>query len=444
MYPCHCQFRKCNGALLKRSTVNYHKNRDLRQLSIPLATNTQQPPSSHTPINNLIPPNSSLPSCNPPVNQQDTHTTTSVHPQDVNHDLGVAPSFVDAEERGRIIMEHAAQDFIRTATITSFPYDDTWEEPDDEDNLGGEPSTLSGHPPLPLATSLSNGSEPVPPTLSPGPTFSDPGNPLEPSEDFPDPFHTAHEERATPLLTLDSTPTPLYLLYILVSWLHTQFHLPFLACNAVLTVVFFILQTAGVLLHPEMPLYYTLGTVLSHTGVEPTFTVLPVCPTCLEVYPITTAQDLACTVCGSPLFRSRRRLDRTRTEDIATQPLLRYATKTLESQLRDILNVPGMEEVLEEWRSRPRSPGEMVDIFDGDVCKTIPGPDGRPFFENPRHKGELRIGLSLGLDWYACIKISCISTDRHPRFSYLRSQIAPSHSSCPISFNIINFPEYLK
>jgi hypothetical protein len=76
--------------------------------------------------------------------------------------------------------------------------------------------------------------------------------------------------------------------------------------------------------------------------------------------------------------------------------------KSIESQLRQLLAIPGIEEQLEQWRTIPRTPDNLTDVFDGDICKTIPGADGRPFFENPRPAGqppELRIGLTLGADW---------------------------------------------
>ncbi|KAL0957724.1 hypothetical protein HGRIS_001504 [Hohenbuehelia grisea] len=46
----------------------------------------------------------------------------------------------------------------------------------------------------------------------------------------------------------------------------------------------------------------------------------------------------------------------------------------------------------------------MTDNFDGEVCKSLPGADGCPFFENPRPPGaeELRIGLTLGVDCHSC------------------------------------------
>jgi hypothetical protein len=73
----------------------------------------------------------------------------------------------------------------------------------------------------------------------------------------------------------------------------------------------------------------------------------------------------------------------------------------IETQLRGILAIPGMEDELEQWRRLERRPGTYRDMFDGQVPRNIKGPDERPFFENPvpDNSTELRIGLVLGLDW---------------------------------------------
>jgi hypothetical protein len=78
-------------------------------------------------------------------------------------------------------------------------------------------------------------------------------------------------------------------------------------------------------------------------------------------------------------------------------------------QLEELLMQPGMEELLDEWRRLPNRHPELgiyQDIFDGRVARTILGPDGQPFFHNePKDRlcgpdNELRIGLTLGADWY--------------------------------------------
>ncbi len=120
---------------------------------------------------------------------------------------------------------------------------------------------------------------------------------------------------------------------------------------------------------------------------------------------------------------------------------------SLSEQLERLLQIEGMEELLDQWRKRRRTPGQLCDVFDGMVPQGLLGPDGRLFFENgpdlargPR--GELRVGLQWGVDWYVMAS-SCslgLNADLCARFSYVRSNIAPSHSSCPTSFAISNLP----
>jgi len=76
--------------------------------------------------------------------------------------------------------------------------------------------------------------------------------------------------------------------------------------------------------------------------------------------------------------------------------------KSLEEQISDLLAVPGVEDELDAWRRKDRVPGEYTDIFDGNVCKELPGYDGKPFFlpdQKEVEDGELRVGVSLGVDW---------------------------------------------
>lgn len=63
-----------------------------------------------------------------------------------------------------------------------------------------------------------------------------------------------------------------------------------------------------------------------------------------------------------------------------------------------------MEEALTCWRRRSRLAGWLSDFFDGAISHALLGPDGLPFFrrdipEDPA--GEIRIGLALGVDWFA-------------------------------------------
>ncbi|THU96176.1 hypothetical protein K435DRAFT_819510 [Dendrothele bispora CBS 962.96] len=170
-------------------------------------------------------------------------------------------------------------------------------------------------------------------------------------------------------------------LYTLVVWLHTHFHVPFLACNVVLFVVSNIVKAVDPsIIAPPVTFYSTLPTVLNHMGVEPDFQVLPVCPSCLKPYPASTT---SCSICDAPLFRFIQSLNRRNSAGANSNPFLQFPMKSIESQLREILLVPGMEDLLEQWRDVSRVDGEYQDIFDGAICKELKGVDGRLFFANP-------------------------------------------------------------
>ncbi|KIK81983.1 hypothetical protein PAXRUDRAFT_154813, partial [Paxillus rubicundulus Ve08.2h10] len=79
--------------------------------------------------------------------------------------------------------------------------------------------------------------------------------------------------------------------------------------------------------------------------------------------------------------------------------------------------------------------GEYIDIFNGTICcMRLKAPDGKLFFSNNVNEqhgpnGEVWLGVNLVLTEY--------------RFSYIWSNIAPSHFLCPTSFSLCNLlPEY--
>ncbi|KAI6034173.1 hypothetical protein BKA83DRAFT_55423, partial [Pisolithus microcarpus] len=216
-------------------------------------------------------------------------------------------------------------------------------------------------------------------------------------------------------------------IHAVVSWLHLQFHLPRVACNALLAIFSLLL----LFLNPatQVP-FVTIQSGNRFLGVDKPIYMLPVCPTCRDVYP-PAASPLShdtCPVCKVNLFLPGQ-TPRGNTRSLKT-PVVKYPYLPLSEQIASILKIPGIEATLDAWRHKHRTPGTFTDIFDGDICRTkLKGPDGKLFFSNDaneRHgpNGELRLGVNLGVDW----------------FSYIRSNIAPSHSSAPVSFSICNLP----
>lgn len=302
-----------------------------------------------------------------------------------------------AEERGRRYIESVLAGPDAPSADDDIGEDLDEELSDPEDDIG-----VDSPDDLPEAITQSR----QPSSSLPHPDV-DMGDPIPPPaatnnpENNPDPFYVL------PSLSSPSyrraADAPIFLLYLLVSWLHTHFHLPFTACNTILVVVLNILRAAGYALTTTPSPYVTLPSVISHLGVEPVFQVLPVCENCLEVFPSSTKPGTLCDHCSNPLFKSILRHNRrTPNDNESHRPSLQFPMKSIEAQLRDICAIPGMLGVLEEWRTKSRSPGRYGDNFDGAVCQELPGVDKRPFFENPRPQDsppELRIGLTLGVDW---------------------------------------------
>lgn len=230
-------------------------------------------------------------------------------------------------------------------------------------------------------------------------------------EHSPDPFKAMANQTSGPPPTstwslADVHPQKgIALLYILVAWLHLQHHLPFRACNALVGVVMLIIRAFAQVVEPQ-PLT-TLPRILSSLDVEPSFTILPICPGCLELYPRSPSTPDLCNKCNTSMFKTTSPVSsRSRSGSGHRVPLLQFAHKTIQSQLKTFLSSPGSEQLLDEWRQKTRYAGRYQDIFDGAVTKSLLDHEGRVFFRNGTEdrggpNGELRIGLTLGVDWCA-------------------------------------------
>lgn len=266
-----------------------------------------------------------------------------------------------------------------------------------------------------------------------------------------DPFQYAPSLPHAMPVPSDVHPNPVvYYIYLMVFWLHAQCHLSFRACNAVLACFAIILQASGALM--DAPTYLTLPSVMKTLDAAPTFQIAPVCPKCMAVYPPQTPVLSACDKCAVPLYKTspttaEQRRGKTRAEN--PRPVLQFPYKSLEEQLATMLAVPGIEDEMEQalQQAAAHRPGIYSNIFDGRVCQSLKAPDGSRFFFPDNHTkatGELRIGVTLGVDWYVKCIVFNVKLKIAIRFSYLRSQIAPSHTSCPMSYSVINLPPHLR
>lgn len=164
-----------------------------------------------------------------------------------------------------------------------------------------------------------------------------------------------------------------------------------------------ILRAAGVGVEPEM--YLTLPSVMTVLGANPTFQICPVCPTCQQVYPPSVVATTTC--CTKSLFNTSptsAEQRRGRTSREKPKPCLQFPFKSLEDQLGTLLLNKAIEEEIERSldKAQNSTPGVFESIFHGKVCCELKCKDGTLFFypsEEVKQSGELRIGVTLGVDW---------------------------------------------
>lgn len=264
------------------------------------------------------------------------------------------------------------------------------DDPDDWEDVEEEPINLSQAQDSPEEANPST------------PSHASPFTPFPVSELEDDPYQCDPPASGTLPMPADVHPNgAVYLVYLMVVWLHTRFKVPFRACNVILIICGVILSLSAINVFP--PLYSTLETVLSAMAVEPAFVILPVCPMCKLPHPASTTSRDLCMRCGGALFNTTPTVSQQRRGEsarIKAVPLLSFPYKPLEHQLIDL--IPEIEDQLDTWRLKDRTAGVYTDQFDGRICQEIPGHDGQPFFRPDLKEmpdGELRVGITLGVDW---------------------------------------------
>nr|KIN94202.1 hypothetical protein M404DRAFT_35269 [Pisolithus tinctorius Marx 270] len=119
-------------------------------------------------------------------------------------------------------------------------------------------------------------------------------------EDNPDPF-LIDEEVWLDDLGLADIPEHVAVIHTIVSWLHLQFHLPCIACNALLAILTLLL----LFLNPSTSTpFATLRSGHRLLGVNKPVYTLPVCLICNNVYPpaMSPLCHDTCTSCHVDLF----------------------------------------------------------------------------------------------------------------------------------------------
>ena len=170
--------------------------------------------------------------------------------------------------------------------------------------------------------------------------------PAGPDEDNPDPFEPAPDLFRQPECLPANQPPHLVVIYALASWLHLQFHLPCIACQAFLAIMACLFG----FLRPDLtPPFIMMQSATHVLRLGSALVVLPVCPVYREVYPAAGSlhtQD-TCIPCSVELFLP----DKThRGNDCAKKiPYIKYPYLPLSMQIHSLLAIPGLEETLDLW-----------------------------------------------------------------------------------------------
>jgi hypothetical protein len=205
--------------------------------------------------------------------------------------------------------------------------------------------------------------------------------------------------KVTSLSCSNTIPDHLLVIYAVVSWLHLQFNLPCIACNAVLAF----LTCLVMFFNPQISApFITLQSITRNLAVDPCIELLPVCPKCQDVFPSATSEHVrdTYTLCNVPLFmldHTKRGISRA-----VKTPVIRYPYLALSQQLFSVLKIPGIKVLLDNWRIKPCRLGEYDDIFDGNMCRLhLKAPDGGIFFTNlPCERNGPNRELCIGVFYF--------------------------------------------
>lgn len=199
---------------------------------------------------------------------------------------------------------------------------------------------------------------------------------------------------------------------ILCAWLHLHFYVSHRAIALILAVTRIVFKKAG-LLPDDTDTPMTLKTVFKRLNLDDRFVVAPMCPTCHRVYPASSLPSSSCSHCDVPLFKGSTITLETavnipflwHTASAAKpsyKPVLQTPMRLPSTMLNDLINQsPNMEKDLDRWRHQSPDPLCLRCVQDGEIWRTIEGPDKRPFFDNSPDRidaDELRLGVTLGFD----------------------------------------------
>ncbi len=189
---------------------------------------------------------------------------------------------------------------------------------------------------------------------------------------------------------------------LVTAFLHTRQNVSFRSCAILLALLNSIFLALGVITFDnELPL--TLDTVLRKFELEDRFIIYPLCKKCHRIFQPNIPSDSVCPDCDEELFRTiSNSVFRSITGCNAPPPppFLVTPIQVLSSLLVDCLSKPGIEHTVESYsKTRILQADIKTDISDGEIWKNAKCPDGTKFFDRNDDSGELRIGVTMSLDW---------------------------------------------
>ena len=97
------------------------------------------------------------------------------------------------------------------------------------------------------------------------------------------------------------------------------------------------------------------------------------------------------TPCQFPLVKAIKTAIGTR----VLQPIKVFCYKSIIESIGELVQRPGMLDLLNHWKSRTIPNGDMADVYDGLVWKSFLTVDGKDFL-----KSRYSIGLLISVDWF--------------------------------------------
>lgn len=199
----------------------------------------------------------------------------------------------------------------------------------------------------------------------------------------------------------------------MVGFLQTRHRVTFSACALILACLglIFGFVSGDLIWSAAMP--FTLTTIFLKLSMKDNFIVHPICFSCHQVFDTDIPPTTFCLNCDEEVFgggqtdhfnaSAKSHSDAGHSTNprssSAKRPSVVAPLQLLSTGLRDFFERPGMISAVNAWKNRSRIPGLMASMQDGNVWKTIKGPDGNRFFFGAQADREIRLGVTFSLDW---------------------------------------------